>query len=81
MDKETVKMLTEGKEFKQKKSGHTTGIGIYNVVHRLRIFFGTENVLEVESEPNKGASFTLNIPIKNEIKKRALKEAQDESEV
>ncbi|MEX1307217.1 MAG: histidine kinase [Eubacteriales bacterium] len=74
MDKKTVKKLTKGTEFKPEKEGHTTGIGIYNVVQRLRLFFGIEDVLEVKSAPNKGSSFTLNIPIVNQNKRRSSKE-------
>ena len=74
MDKKTLRKVTEGTEFKHKKAGHTTGIGIYNVVHRLRLFFGIENVMEVKSAPNKGASFTLNIPIAHELRRKTSKE-------
>jgi two-component system, sensor histidine kinase YesM len=81
MDKKTMKMLNDGIEFKQKKSGHTTGIGIYNVVHRLRLFFGVEDVLEVVSAPNEGASFTLKIPITVEPKRRGAKEGAKKHEI
>ncbi len=37
-------------------------IGIYNVNSRLRLFYGSEYRLTIESEPNKGTEITIKIP-------------------
>jgi sensor histidine kinase YesM len=42
--------------------GHTTGIGISNVVQRLRLFYGLDDVIAIESAPNAGTKVVLNIP-------------------
>jgi sensor histidine kinase YesM len=59
------------------KTGHTTGIGISNVVQRLKLFFDAEEIIEIESKKNIGAKFTLIIPhdedYQNEILKRGIK--------
>ena len=46
----------------ESESGHTTGIGIANVVQRLRLFFGVEDVITISSEVGKGTTVTLKIP-------------------
>jgi two-component system sensor histidine kinase YesM len=42
--------------------GHTTGIGLNNVKERLRIFFGMEELLTIQSVVNQGTTVTLNLP-------------------
>ncbi len=42
--------------------GHTTGIGFSNVVKRLRLFYGLEDVIEIESAAGIGTRVTLKIP-------------------
>ncbi len=69
MDEETAKSLSEGNQQSGSKSGHTTGIGIHNVVKRMRIFFGIEDVLIIESKIGFGTTSTLQIP-KKRIKLR-----------
>ena len=41
---------------------HLTGIGIDNVVNRLRIFFGVEDVLQIKSIEGAGTTMTLAVP-------------------
>ncbi|GIN61239.1 hypothetical protein J27TS8_12320 [Robertmurraya siralis] len=41
--------------------GHSTGIGFSNVVKRLRLFYGYEDVIAIESSENKGTTVTLKI--------------------
>ncbi|THF73681.1 sensor histidine kinase [Cohnella fermenti] len=42
--------------------GHSTGIGFSNVVRRLRIFYGREDVIGIESSAGAGTRVTLMIP-------------------
>lgn len=49
----------------QEKSSHTgssTGIGIRNVVGRLRLFYQCEDVIEVHSKPRQGTTIRLLLP-------------------
>jgi two-component system sensor histidine kinase YesM len=62
MDEETRRKLLDCYRFESEKTGHTTGIGVYNVVKRLKLFFGCEDVIDVKSEPGKGTTITLKLP-------------------
>jgi len=42
--------------------GHTTGIGVGNVVQRLRLFYGRGDVIDIVSGPNAGTKVVLRIP-------------------
>ncbi|MFC4598714.1 sensor histidine kinase [Cohnella hongkongensis] len=44
------------------EGGHTTGIGFSNVVRRLRLFYGREDVIDIESGPGRGTKVVLSIP-------------------
>lgn len=67
MDEETRRRILNCESFESEKSGHTTGIGILNVVQRLRLFFGMEDVISIDSEAGKGTRVQLIIPIKKAI--------------
>lgn len=42
--------------------GHSTGIGIRNVIHRLQLFYGVEQIMEIESSIGQGTCITLKLP-------------------
>jgi sensor histidine kinase YesM len=42
--------------------GHSTGIGFGNVVQRLRLFYGLDDVIAIESEAGRGTKVVLKIP-------------------
>lgn len=44
------------------KKGHTTGIGIANVIQRLRLFYKQENVVQISSIPGEGTRVIIRIP-------------------
>jgi sensor histidine kinase YesM len=67
MSEETRRKILKCHKFESEISGHTTGIGIYNVVQRLKLFFNCEDVIEVNSAPGKGTEVVLKIPIKNRL--------------
>lgn len=57
------------KSKKEKKKGHTTGIGIDNVLKRLRLFYAKEDIMTIISDHNE-TSFILYLPLdKNGIDK------------
>jgi LytS/YehU family sensor histidine kinase len=42
--------------------GHSTGIGFSNVVKRLRLFYGYDDVVDIHSEKCRGTKVVLKIP-------------------
>ena len=62
MSEETRQRVLDCQKFECDTSGNMTGIGIYNVVQRLKLFFKCEDVLEVKSAPGEGTKVTLKIP-------------------
>ncbi len=62
MDKHTRQRVLNCEVFENQKTGHTTGIGVANVVQRLRLFFGTDDVIDIESSPNNGTKIILKLP-------------------
>lgn len=60
MKEDQIKQILEEETFQTE--GHSTGIGISNVIKRLRLFYGIHDVVEIESSPNHGTRVTLNIP-------------------
>lgn len=48
-------------EHQVEAEGHSTGIGFSNVVRRLRLFYGMDDVIEIASGP-KGTTVVLHIP-------------------
>lgn len=45
-----------------KSIGHTTGIGLNNVISRLKLFFNKEDIVDIYSQPGEGTSFIIRIP-------------------
>lgn len=49
-----------------RKKGHLTGIGIDNVVNRLRMFYGVTDILDIRSAPGEGTTVILTVPYREE---------------
>lgn len=62
MTEMTRKILIESNEV-SKSSDTSNGIGVYNVVHRLRLFYKIEDVIDIETEMGRGTTFILKIPM------------------
>lgn len=63
MSRELIERVLRGENVKNKKNSKSNGIGIYNVLERLQMYYTTEDVLEIESDgEGKGTRFTLKIP-------------------
>ncbi|MEI5908578.1 histidine kinase [Bacillus spongiae] len=62
MSDEKIQQILAGKS--NDEEGYSTGIGMSNVVNRLRLFYGKGDVLDVESAIGKGTKVVLKIPIK-----------------
>ena len=62
MERDTIERIMAGTITSSSKNGN--GIGLVNVLERLRLFTGHEHVCEVYSEGlGKGSSFVLKIPV------------------
>ncbi|MED3563181.1 sensor histidine kinase [Bacillus xiapuensis] len=46
----------------EKSKGHSTGIGVKNVIRRLQLFYQRSDLVEIESEIKKGTMFRLVLP-------------------
>lgn len=44
------------------KKGHTTGIGMSNVIHRLEIFYGINDILSIKSQVGEGTEVSIVLP-------------------
>ncbi|MCA0991354.1 sensor histidine kinase [Pseudalkalibacillus hwajinpoensis] len=53
--------------------GHARGIGLKNVDNRMKLYFGEDYGLEIESVPNEGTTVTMKIPL---LIKRTSKEKE-----
>ncbi|MDQ0111873.1 sensor histidine kinase [Paenibacillus harenae] len=61
IDDKTVKRIMEDGP-QSESQGHSTGIGFSNVVKRLRLFFGKEDVISIHSAIGQGTLVTIKIP-------------------
>lgn len=62
MKEEKVKDILKGNEV-SKMTGYGTGLGVGNVINRLRIFFGDEDVITILSKENQGTKIYVKIPL------------------
>lgn len=63
MSRELIEGVLQGENVKNRKNSKSNGIGIYNVLERLQMYYTTEDVLEIISDgEGKGTRFTLKIP-------------------
>lgn len=63
MSQELIERVLCGENVKNRKNSKSNGIGVYNVLERLQMYYTTEDVLEIESDgEGKGTRFTLKIP-------------------
>ena len=62
---DTVQSILKGFPENEYK-GQSTGIGIYNVIRRLRLFYGENDIIEIKSIANQGTCIILRLPIQKE---------------
>lgn len=60
ISKEKIDQLLEGQI--DANEGHSTGIGFQNVVKRLHLFYGVENLVSIESKKGIGTKVIIQIP-------------------
>jgi two-component system sensor histidine kinase YesM len=69
MDSKTIEEICNlnfEKHVSKDNRGHTTSIGMGNVIKRLRAFYGKEEVIEIRSKAGKGTSIILKLPLDTE---------------
>lgn len=62
MTEEQVESILKGEGVSQSKRG--SGIGVKNVNERIKLYFGEEYGLHIDSEPDVGTTVTLHLPAK-----------------
>lgn len=69
MGKEEIEKVltdtTQSKVLQKAKKGHTTGIGLGNVIHRLHLYFERKDIVQIISEKGMGTKIIINIPFNN----------------
>lgn len=74
MDRLAVESVLKGGKSKDYPKKHVSGIGMSNVIDRLRLFYNLsdiDEVIEIESKENFGTRVTLKIPYSKEVIKNA----------
>ena len=72
MNQATVDAILSDEESllnRDKKGGHSTGLGLKNVIRRLQLFYQRKEVVEIETVPEKGTTIRLLLP-KHETEKK-----------
>ncbi|MDO3408355.1 histidine kinase [Saccharibacillus sp. CPCC 101409] len=62
MSRQKIRRILEEGDGEGEAEGHSTGIGFGNVVRRLRLFYGIEDVIEIDSGEGRGVRVLLKIP-------------------
>jgi sensor histidine kinase YesM len=52
----------EGAPYQEQSKGHSTSIGVKNVIRRLQLFYMRKDIVEIESRLGEGTMFRLTIP-------------------
>lgn len=63
-----IESLLMGKK-EDEHVGHSTGIGLSNVIRRLQLYYQTQDIYEIKSELGQGTTIRLKLPIDVGVKK------------
>ncbi|TFJ91435.1 sensor histidine kinase [Lentibacillus salicampi] len=66
MSQKTIDQIISRTKQQQEHVGHSTGIGLTNVIRRLELIFRENDVVEIESEPGRGTVIRLILPYDKE---------------
>ncbi|GGJ57108.1 sensor histidine kinase YesM [Anoxybacillus voinovskiensis] len=62
MEEDVRQAILRSSSYSFSKKGHSTGLGMSNVLRRLQLFYGIEKLVKIHSEPNKGTTIVLTLP-------------------
>lgn len=65
MNEETIHEIMTMADREEEHVGHSTGIGLTNVMRRLQLFYKMDDVLTIDSAPGKGTVIQIYIPKEN----------------
>lgn len=61
MSESTIRRILE-EHTDDEPEGHSTGIGFSNVVRRLRLFYGYDDIIDIRSKQGQGTTVVLRLP-------------------
>ena len=67
MSKETIDKMMSTRE-EAKASGGRTSLGVRNVLDRMHLLYGDAGSMSIKSEPGKGTSVSIRLPLSYEEK-------------
>ncbi len=62
MDAGKIEQVLSELQISSDYEGHSTGIGLSNVIRRLRLLYGRDDVIDIESELGVGTTISLMLP-------------------
>ncbi|WP_449354248.1 sensor histidine kinase [Virgibacillus natechei] len=62
MKQDTINKLLSLSNLEEEHVGHSTGIGLTNVMRRLQLHYQVDNIVEIESELGEGTTIRLVLP-------------------
>lgn len=66
MSQEKIRQLLTLSTVEETHVGHSTGIGLTNVIRRLQLHYQLQDMVEIESKPGMGTTVRLLLPKKGE---------------
>lgn len=67
---EESKLLRLSRDIEIRDSGRSKSIGLYNINQRIKLNYGAEYGIKIDSVPDKGTTVHLNIPLENNVDKK-----------
>ncbi|WP_164667839.1 sensor histidine kinase [Virgibacillus doumboii] len=67
MEQEKMNQIISMTKQQEEHVGHSTGIGLTNVIRRLQLVFQEKPIIEMESEPGEGTVIRLILPYEKEV--------------
>src|SRR5699024_2439278 len=62
MREETIEEILSLARREEEHVGHSTGIGLTNVIRRLQLFYQVDNLVDIDSKQGEGTTVRLHLP-------------------
>lgn len=67
MEKERIRQILDGEIRSEESQGDSTGVGMYNVISRLELYYEEKNLVQIHSPgENQGTEVIITVPILDE---------------